>query len=216
MRTGVVLAAAMMASTAYASSAVEGLRDAVPACEAARAYCFQLRLHVAVGDAGAIASAGWVRAQVATANRHFTPVDVGFEVASVNELPASTLRIATRKDRDALGARIRGAVIDVFVVDQLDDVDDPGELIRGVAWRRGDRKFVILSALALERTLAHELGHVFGLPHSTYAISIMNKTSREEPAPDQRRFADPELAKMKPVIRKLVRDNVLANAKRRT
>lgn len=78
-------------------------------------------------------------------------------------------------------------------------------------WTTDDRKLIILLTQAWERTLAHELGHFFGLPHSKYAISIMNKTPREEPPLEERTFHEKELAKMKPPLRQLLRNKTLQN-----
>src|SRR3954453_6354421 len=122
--------------------------------------------------------------------------------------PAGAGRVPAPADGGAVAeGRLTGEVIHVFITGQLDDVDQPGEVIRGVTWhlRGGDRKYVILSTVAPERVLAHELGHVFGLPHSGYAISIMNKRPRTEPPIEQRTFADAELAAMRPALRRLLR-----------
>jgi hypothetical protein len=196
------------------------LTAALPACDAARAHCIGIQLHVPVdpdGGDGLIAPADWLAVQLAEANRHFAPVDAGFQVVGADALPAGAGHIATPADRDAVAeGRLAGKVIHVFLTGQLDDVDQPEDVIRGVTWhlRGGDRKYVILSTAAPERVLAHELGHVFGLPHSRYAISIMNKRPRTEPPIEHRTFADAELAAMRPALRRLLRDQVIADLAR--
>lgn len=191
------------------------LTAGLPACEAGRAHCLGIQLHVAVAaDGGApVADAAWLAAQLAAANAQFAPLDVGFQVVGSAALPAGAGRIATRGERDAVsGGRLGGAVIHVFVTGRLDDVDQPGAVIRGVTWRaRGSARYVILSTAAPDRVLAHELGHVFGLPHSRHAISIMNKAPRTAPPIEQRRFADPEIAAMRPILLGLLREQRLAD-----
>jgi matrixin len=193
--------------TVAASVAADPL-DKGPRCEATRATCFGLAVHVADG---ASATATWLAQQVAGANQQFAPLSVGFQIESIDGVPAAFARVRDRSQRDALGEKIGGDVVHVFVTGRLDDIDIPGGVIRGVTWRHDGRKFVILSTVAFPRVLAHELGHVFGLPHSTYTISIMNKTERSDPPPDQRRFADPELAIMRKRVAELVREKLLAN-----
>lgn len=205
------------AASGDAGADLAALTAGLPACDAARTHCIGIHLHVTVGDDGAIAKADWLAVELAAANRHFAPLGVGFQVVGIDALPAAASHIATRRDRDAVSdGRLTGKVIHVFVTGQLDDVDEPNGFIRGVTWhlRGSDRKYVILSTLAPARVLAHELGHVFGLPHSKYAISIMNKTDRAEPPPEQRTFADEELAAMRPVLNRLLRDHVIANVAR--
>ena len=190
----------------------------LPVCDPARAHCFGVRLHVTVSDTGPIAAADWLAVQLAAANRHFAALDVGFQVTGIDALPASCARIATPRERDAVSeGRLSDGALDVFVTGALDDIDRPGEFIRGVTWhtRGSDHKYVILSTVAPERVLAHELGHVFGLPHSKYAISIMNKTERAEPPPEQRTFADEEVAAMRPVLKRLLRDRRIADVARK-
>jgi len=183
-----------------------------PGCDS-HTRCIGLAFHVAVTDAGPVATAAWTATQLAAANRHFEKLDVGFRIVSVDALPASAARIEDRQERNSLARRVTGRVIHVFVTGQLDDIDRAGEVAYGVTWRtRGDTRFVIVSTQAWERTLAHELGHVFGLPHSTYAISIMNKSERAQPPMDQRTFADQEIAKMRPRIAWLLRSKTLIDA----
>lgn len=187
-----------------------------PHCDPARKTCIGLRLHVPITDTGPIATAEWVDRQVANANRHFEKLDVAFQIVGVKPLPAEAELIADRDERAALGALIEGRVIDVFITGELADIDSPGAYIYGVTWwTTGDRKFVIVSTKAWERTLAHELGHVFGLPHSKYATSIMNKKPRTQPPIEQRTFHKKEYAIMKDRLRQLLKDKALENLKAR-
>jgi len=203
----------LAAGVARADDDLAALEQAVPTCDAKRTHCFGIAVHVGRGvdGAGHIATTEWIAAQIATANVHFEAVGVGFQLASVDEISGDVTHIATKAERSALAAKgLPGRVIHVYVVGQLDDVDEAGKVINGVTWRKGDRKFVIISSKAWTRVLAHELGHVFGLPHSTYAISIMNKTERAEPPQEKRTFADEEIAAMKPAVKRLVSGKVLA------
>lgn len=192
---------------------LEALTKDAPRCEPARATCIGLRVHIAVADDGPVATAEWVTAQLAAANRHFTPLDAGFQITTVDALPASASRVEDRRERDRLGRNIPGTAIHVFVTGHLDDIDIAGAMAYGVTWRAGGKKFIIISTQAFDRTLAHELGHVFGLPHSSYPISIMNKTPRTEPPLEERTFADEEIAKMRPRLVALLRARVLTNLK---
>jgi hypothetical protein len=208
----VVFVGALGARQASAEPDLEALTRDAPRCDAARAFCFGLAFHIAVGEDGPVATADWITGQLAGANRHFAPLGVGFQITGVTPLPAAALRVKDRQQRNALGATIAGTVVDVFVTGQLDDVDIDGGFARGVTWPgKGGRKFIIISTQAPERVLAHELGHVFGLPHSRYPISIMNKTPRDEPPVEQRTFADEEIAVMRSQRSRLVRDKALAN-----
>lgn len=210
----------LVVTTSIASAGgdeLTAIREGVPACDPARAHCFAIQLHVAGDDHGLVAKAEWIGKQLAGANRHFAPLDVGFQLAGVDSLPASAVHIETRADCNALAkGRLGSRIIHVFVVGQLDDLDVDG-IAYGVTWRRPNdpRRYLIVSAQALERTLAHELGHFFGLPHSSYAISIMNKADRTEPPMEQRTFADEEIAAMRPILERLLRDKVIVAVQRR-
>lgn len=208
----------MIAAVLFAlvdTATLAAVQTAVPACPETVAHCYALHLHVAVENDALVTSPAFIASQVALANKHFAAVDVAFEVAGVSQHAAPS--ILTRADRNKLARKRKGSpVIDVFIVAQLGDVDISGAFINGVAWRvpAKTQKFIILSATAWDRTLAHELGHVFGLPHSEYAISIMNKTPRDEPPQDQRTFAEEELAIIRARRKRLVRDKVIAPVKR--
>ncbi|MFT3694281.1 MAG: matrixin family metalloprotease [Kofleriaceae bacterium] len=161
---------------------------------------FELQVHVVDG----VVDQAWIDKQVAMANTLFAPVDASFEVAGQVTLDDSAKHVVTRDDRNALAKLVDDNKIHVFVIDKLENVDE-NKPVHGVTWRGGGKKYIIIGSDSMERVLAHELGHVFGLPHSKYPISIMNKTKREKPPIEDRRFSDEEQAKMKPVIEKLAK-----------
>src|SRR5262249_39071310 len=134
------LSAFVLASNLAGADPVEppGVSDvarAAPTCDPQRAHCVELQLHVVTTAGELVAAPAWTAAHISEARRQFAPVDVAFAVAGVDELPAGAAHVATRRDRDALSARIGGRAIHVFVVDTLDDVDEPGAVRNGVTWR---------------------------------------------------------------------------------
>jgi len=117
----------------------------------------------------------WVDAQIAEANRLFGPY--GTRVRWVIEKPLAEAHAAmhSRADRDALTPLMEEKVIDVFLVRELEDVDEPGRMRRGVCWTgRGGKRFLIVSQIAGASVLAHELGHFFGNPHSPVTDNVMS------------------------------------------
>lgn len=213
VRSTICLALFLAIRVAHADDASDraAITAALPTCDAARAHCFGLRLHVARNADGAmVVEPAWIAAQLAMAHRQFVPLDTSFQVISIDFLPVSAARLEDRAQRNALAKQVSPPAIDVFFTGYLADVDKKDAFAYGVTWRTKDeRKFIIISGMGRDRTLAHELGHFFGLPHSTYAISIMNKTARDTPPPEERRFADEEVEKMKPVLARLVRAKII-------
>ena len=167
----------------------------LPRCSAEVARCAAIRLWV-TPQADDFDDVAFVTAQLEQANAHHGPAGLGFEVVEVELLPATATDIVTRSDRDLLGHdRWQRGLVDVYIVSSLANVDEPGA-IRGVHWRsRKDRarRWVILSRISAPRVLAHELGHYFGLAHSTVPASLMNTSGN---ALADRRFQPAELTKI--------------------
>jgi hypothetical protein len=119
----------------------------------------------------------WIDAQIAEAERLFGPLGVHFRKAAQRPLADKYARLETRKDRDALAAERHKGVINVFLVASLRDVDDPRLYRMGVHWHHQVEKrkhFIIVSGDALPTTLAHELGHYFGNPHTSVVNNLMS------------------------------------------
>jgi hypothetical protein len=202
-------------ASANDTASIDAISPLTPPCDPARAYCFAVQIHMAETADGPVVPAAWIANQLAIANQQFAPIHIGFQVAGVQVAPAGTEHVRTRAQRTALGRALAGRVIHVFVTGQLENIDQSTTPVFGVAWRVDQRKIIIISAKSWDQTLAHELGHVFGLPHSTYPISIMNKTPREEPARENRTFAEEEFAAMGPGMQRLVRSKIIENLARR-
>ena len=188
--------------------------EAIGSCDAsAIEVCFGLELWISLRDGVPVQTTEWVGAQVGRANHFFAEIGVGFELAAIHPLEEGEVVIETRDDRDRLGHdRWTRGVIHVFVVGQLDNVDEEG-VINGVHWRdRADtsHRWIIVAATAWHMTFVHELGHYFGLPHSDYHVSMMNKTSRAI-APGELTFHPDEFARMRRMVERRLEQGRLQN-----
>jgi hypothetical protein len=128
-------------------------------------------------DAGErVVDDAWVQSQIDDANRLFSPLGTRFRWTMEKPLADQHGALHTRADRDALTPLMETGVIDVFLVRELEDVDEPGRFRMGVCWTgRGGKRFIVLARTARPTVLAHELGHFFGNPqHSTVVNNLMS------------------------------------------
>lgn len=194
------------------------LAAALPRCAAGVARCAAVRLWIAPPSAATgedFDDVAFLTTQLEHANAHHAGAGLGFEVVEIMTLPATAAAIVTRSERDALGHdRWQRGLVDVFVVSSLANVDDPGH-IRGVHWRSRaarERRWVILSRISPPRVLAHELGHYFGLAHSTVPASLMNTSGN---ALADRRFLAGELTTIERRARRLFAQGVITDPRDR-
>jgi hypothetical protein len=136
-----------------------------------------LSIAVAVDEGSAVVGDEWLATEVREANRLLGPHGVQVRPSERRSLGASFVAIETAEDRDRLAGELARAVVNVFVVRSLRDVDKPDHMILGVRWRQRrntDKDYVILSSIASPTTLAHELGHFLGLGHSPVDNNAMS------------------------------------------
>lgn len=163
------------------------LAAALPVLVAAAPVEIELAVHVAAGDDGApVADAAWIDVQVERAGEQLAGADVAVtwrDAGGDGVVP----HVDTVADRDALAAAASDAgAVHVFVVARLADKDVAGAWLNGVHWRYGGarralrgRRYVILSReTRWDYTLAHELGHFFGLAHTDVDGGLMTTGRR--------------------------------------
>ncbi len=133
----------------------------------------QLVIHVAAGDEA------WVDDAVATASDRLDH-ELTWTAGPTDDVPTEILTVAAR---DALAALDDGDAVHVFVVARVADKDEAGAWLGGVTWRASGHRYVIVAHDdARPDTLAHELGHFFGLRHQTAEDNLMTAPGRVDGA----------------------------------
>lgn len=139
---------------------------------------FGLAISIAGATSGGarIADDAWVNEQIAAANELFAPAGVRFRWTVETALPEPHGEMHSRADRDVLTKRIEPRLVNVFLVRELEDVDEPGRYRMGVTWtsRLDQKRYIVLSRTARPSVLAHELGHLFGNPHTSVTNNLMS------------------------------------------
>lgn len=177
--------------------------------------CFGLDLFVVVESQAPVRDNAWILDQLAYANDRFAPAGIAFELASVQILDQAWAEIETPDQRNRLGRpHHTHGTIQCFLVRRLANIDAPGD-IRGVHWRDRDdwaKRWIIWSSISQSLVLTHELGHFFGLPHTTHRDSLMNKKRRKKP--HLRIFPDAEVTTIKKHAKRMVRKKRLVERPR--
>jgi len=149
----------------------------------------QVAIHIATADGEAVSNAEWIDERLKQANKLFAKTTAQFRRVSLTtgQLGGDVSGdIMTVRQRHSLATKApTDGRIHIFIVDKLADKDRKGGFISGVHWRyaggkrkwRG-RRYIILSRWSAIDTLAHELGHFFGLPHTKRKNTLMTSPGR--------------------------------------
>lgn len=144
---------------------------------------FPLDIAVTSDESGAVVDRAWIDREIAIAERIFGALGVHVRASRVRALGTDLARIEDPHMRDRFAPLAAPNAISIFVVRSLRDNVEVGVYRGGVTWdsipsalNGPSRRFVILSASgAAESSLAHELGHFFGIqPHSNVKNNLMS------------------------------------------
>ena len=138
-------------------------------------------VHLATEAGNAVTTRADVAAWLDRANQELEPYGIEVEVRAVRRMPAGWSSVTRWQARRALAKYApNDGTIHVFGISELDDGARLGRRVRGLHWRyrglaRGlrGREYVVVTRDAPDTTLAHELGHLFGLRHTTRDDNIM-------------------------------------------
>ena len=142
-----------------------------------------ITLHMATDAGEPVAERAGVRRWLERANADLAPFGIQLEVRAVRHLPEGWDSVTRWGQRRQLAHYApTDGTIHVFVIEELDRRKRPvlGRKVRGLHWRyRGvnpklaQREYIMVTRGAPTTTLAHEIGHLFGLRHSTATDNIM-------------------------------------------
>lgn len=176
------------------------LTPGVAGAEDARS--FAVIVHVATADESDLDAR--LETLVGTANQHFAAAGIGFVVEERRELPESYAILEDIRERRRLARFFVAKTINVFLVDEIRD-PVPSKATRKAAKAQGRKPsgrlsgahvpiagrkpdtYIIIARTRSPYSLAHELGHFFGVAHSADSLNIMSYGSRRE------RFAEEQI-----------------------
>jgi hypothetical protein len=132
-----------------------------------------------------------IEEKVEAANELYEPVGVLFEHGDSSALPGSFAVLEDIPERHRLKKFFVERTINVFVVDEVLDPNPSAATKKAAAWQgrepsgrlsgahivwKGHRPdtYIILARRSSPLSLAHELGHFFGLPHAKDPENVMS------------------------------------------
>ena len=139
---------------------------------------FPVDVAVTSDEQGGVVSRAWIDAEMAVAERIYGPLGFHVRIDHVRALGTELARIEDPRMRDRFAPLVTPREVQVFIVRSLRDNEQVGVYRGGVTWdshTTPSRRFIILAATAFGSTLAHEMGHFFGIqPHSSVKNNLMS------------------------------------------
>lgn len=140
-------------------------------------------VHLAVDEHDHPATMRRLSAAIARANLALSPFQIELVVRAIEALPGSYGSITRRRDRRRIAHHApRDGTLHVFMVSNIEigSARSGDRSVRGLHWRYSgvlrklrEREYVVVSGDAPVTTLAHEVGHFFGLDHSEREENLM-------------------------------------------
>lgn len=178
----VALVAGLSASVAGIAACSPQTSPPVPA-DSESIVEIPLTVHVATQHGQPVVTDAQIVASIRRANQALAPFRVRVEVARMRTMSPGHSVIDGEHDRLELARRAdRDGTLHVFFVDRvaMQDGDDPDARLSGLHWRYAgmrsqmhEREYLVVSGDAPNTTLAHEIGHAFGLDHHKSYENIM-------------------------------------------
>lgn len=152
------------------------------AARAEREPVFPIDVAVTTDEGSPVVDHRWIEDEARAAERVFGTLGVHLRVEREHPLGAELARIEDPRMRDRFAPMVTAHRIQLFIVRSLRDNAQVGLYRGGVTWdsipsvQNGpSRRFIILAATAAPSSLAHELGHFFGIqPHSNVKNNLMS------------------------------------------
>lgn len=165
-----VLVDVVVVSVAFVAIARDARADREPV--------FSVDVAITSDENGPVVDRAWVDREMAVAEHVFGPLGVHLRVEYTRSIGSDLVHIEDPRMRDRFAALVTPHRIPVFIVRSLRDSEEVGVYRGGVTWdsrTTPSRRFVIVSTHSSLSTLAHELGHFFGIqPHSPVKNNLMS------------------------------------------